>query len=208
MSQPDYTVIGHPRTRALRVLWALEELGLPYRREPVAPRSEEARAAHPSGRIPTLRIEEAGVSATVTDSVAILTYLADRHGGLGHPAGTLARARQDAATQFVTCEMDAALWTLAKHAFVLPEEQRVPGIKETARWEAQRAERELERWLGDGPFLAGDAMTVPDILAAHCVRWAAAAKVPVGSERMRGWARSLAERPAHRRAAGEPAAAG
>lgn len=200
MNEPAYTVIGHPKTRALRVLWAMEELGLPYGHEPAMPRSEEALAADPAGRIPVLRVEEAGGTATIPDSVAILTYLADRHGGLGHPAGTLARARQDAATQFVLCEMDAVLWALAKHAFVLPEDRRVPEAKDSLRWEAQRAERELERRLGEADFLAGDALTVPDILAAHCVRWAVAAKVPTGSERVRAWAGRLAERPAHRRA--------
>jgi glutathione S-transferase len=200
MSQPAYTVIGHAKSRALRVLWAMEELGLPYAHVPALPRSEEARAADPAGRIPSLRIEEDGETATLTDSVAILTHLADRHGGLGHPAGTLARARQDAATQFVVSEMDAVVWALAKHAFALPEERRVPAVKDTLRWEAQRAERELETRLGDRPFLAGDALTVPDILAVHCLGWAAAAKVPVGSERARAWAAALAERPAHRRA--------
>lgn len=201
MSHPTYTVIGHSRTRALRVLWALEELGLPYGHTPAAPRSDEARASHPSGRIPVLAVEEGGEATSIPDSVAILTHLADRHGGLGHPAGTTARARQDAATQFVVCEMDAPLWTLAKHAFALPEARRVPAIKETARWEVRRAERELEEWLGDAPFLSGDAPGVPDILAAHCVLWAVAAKVPEGPPTVRAWAASLADRAAYRRAA-------
>lgn len=207
MTEPAYTVIGHPQSRALRVLWALEELGLPHRRVPAKPRSDEARAADPEGRIPVLMVEEDGDTTALSDSVAILTYLADRHGGLAHPPGTLARARQDAATQFVVCEMDAIVWALAKHAFVLPEERRVPAIKDSLRWEAQRAEAELERRLGEGAFLAGDALTVPDILAAHCVLWSAKAKVPVGSERIRRWAASLMDRPAHRRALAEPAAA-
>ena len=201
MSEPDYTVIGHAASRAMRVLWALEELGLPYDHVPAAPRSEEARAASPDGKIPALRVREAGSEAVLTDSVAILTYLADRHGALTHPPGTSARARQDAATQFVVCEMDAVLWALAKHSFVLPEERRVAEVKDTLRWEAGEAERALERRLGGGPFLAGDALTVPDILAAHCVGWAVKAKVPPASERVRDWAAGLRGRPAHARAA-------
>lgn len=204
MSEPAYTVIGHPKTRAMRVLWAVEELGLRHRREPVQPRSEEARAAHPSGRVPALRVEEGGETTTLVDSAAILAFLADRHGALTHPPGTLARARQDAAMQFAVCEMDAVLWVLAKHGFALPEDRRVPAIKETARREAQRAERELQTLLGDGPYLAGDAFTIADIMAAHCVRWGVLARVPVGSQRVRDWAAALAERPAYRRAAAEP----
>ena len=201
MSEPRYTVIGHAASRAMRVLWALEEMGLPHDHVPALPRSAEARAADPEGKIPALRVGEGGSETVLTDSVAILTHLADRHGALTHPPGTLRRARQDAATQFVVCEMDAVLWTLAKHSFVLPEERRVPEVKDALRREAGEAERALERRLGEGPFLAGEALTVPDILAAHCVGWAIAAKVPPGSERVRDWARGLRERPAHRRAA-------
>ncbi len=198
---PGYTVIGHAGSRAMRVLWTLEELGLPYDHVPAQPRSEEARAAEPDGKIPALRVREAGGEATLTDSVAIVTYLADRHGALTHPPGTLMRARQDAMTQFVVCEMDAVLWALAKHSFVLPEERRVPQVREALRWEAGRAERALERRLGERAFLAGETLTVPDILAAHCVGWAVKAKVAPASERVRAWAAGLRERPAHARAA-------
>ena len=201
MSQPEYTVIGHPQSRAMRVLWALEELGLSYALVPAKPRSPEALAADPSGKIPSLEVAEGGERAVLSDSVAIVTHLADRHGGLGHPAGTLARARQDAATQFVVCEMDAVLWALARHSFVLPEERRVAEVKDSLRWEAQRAELALERRLGDDGGLAGEAPTVPDLLAAHCLSWAEAAKVPVGSERARAWGAALRRRPAFLRAA-------
>ena len=98
--------------------------------------------------------------------------------------------------------MDAVLWTLAKHSFVFPEERRVPEIKDSLRWEAGRAERELERRLGGGDWLAGEAMTVPDLLAAHCVGWAESAKVAPGSERARAWAAALRRRPAYARASG------
>ena len=200
-AEPRYTVIGHAGSRAMRVLWALEELGLPYAHDPALPRSQEARAASPDGKIPALRVADGDGEATLTDSVAILTYLADRHGALTHPPGTLMRARQDAMTQFAVCEMDAVLWALAKHSFVLPEERRVPEVKDALRWEAGRAERALERHLDGRAFLAGEALTVPDILAAHCVGWAVKAKVPPTSERVRAWAASLRERPAHARAA-------
>ena len=197
---PDYTVIGHGESRAFRVLWTLEELGLPYAHVPALPRSAEALAADPSGKIPVLQVSDGDGEATIADSVAIVTYLADRHGALTHPAGTLARARQDAATNFAVCELDAVLWALAKHSFVLPEERRVPAVKDSLRWEAQRAEQALAERLGDAPFLAGDALTVPDILAAHCVGWAVKAKVPPSSDRLRSWAAALRERPAFRRA--------
>ena len=202
MGDPDYTVhrpCRQPRDGACCGCW--RSWACPTRTSPPTPRSEEAVAASPEGKVPVLRVAEAGETATLTDSVAIVTYLADRHGALTHPPGSLGRARQDAATQFVVCEMDAVLWALAKHAFVLPEERRVPAAKDALRWEAGRAEEALERLLDGAPYLAGEALTVPDLLAAHCVGWAIKAKVPPGSERVRAWAAALRERPAYARAA-------
>lgn len=89
-----YTVYGAVRSRAFRVLWLLEELGLDYSHVPAGPQSEEIRKISPLGKIPVL-VEG---DAVLRDSTAILTYLADKHGGFTHPAGTIARAQQDAWT--------------------------------------------------------------------------------------------------------------
>ncbi len=62
----------------------------------------------------------------VFDSVAICQFLADRHGHLTFKAGTIERAHQDSFTQFAVDDIESALWTAAKHTFVLPEEYRVP----------------------------------------------------------------------------------
>ena len=58
------------------------------------PHSEQVLARNPSGKIPVL----VDGGTTVTDSTAIMTYLADRHGRLTFPAGTVERARQDGYT--------------------------------------------------------------------------------------------------------------
>ena len=70
-------------TRAVRIAWALEELGLAYEIEPYklgdpAMRSAEFREISPLGRVPVLddgdiRIKESG---------AIMEYLLSRHGSL------------------------------------------------------------------------------------------------------------------------------
>ena len=83
-----YTVIGGTKSRAFRVMWMLEELGQPYTLNPAAPRSEEARKYNPSGKIPAL----VDGDEVLTDSLAIMTYLADKHGALTAPAGTPERA--------------------------------------------------------------------------------------------------------------------
>lgn len=58
-----YTVYGSVRSRALRVLWALEELGQPYAVVHAPPRSEAVCALNPSGKIPVMTVD--GVTLTV-----------------------------------------------------------------------------------------------------------------------------------------------
>ena len=81
-----YQVVGTIRSRAFRVLWMLEELGEPYEHVPAQPRSEQASEVNPAGKVPTL--VDNGVA--ITDSTAIIQYLADKHGALTFPAGTIA----------------------------------------------------------------------------------------------------------------------
>ncbi len=191
-----YTVIGHPRTRTLRVLYALEEIGLDYVVDPLTPRSDAVVALNPSGKIPVLMTDE----GPIADSVAIMTYLADKHGQLTHPAGTYARARQDAMTQFLVAEVDAALWTYAKHTFALPEDLRIPEVKPTAKKEFAHAMSLVERMKADRPFLAGDRITVPDMILCQCTGWAMRAGFDLPDGDFGDWLKGLARRPAMRRA--------
>jgi glutathione S-transferase len=192
-----YTVIGTVKSRALRVLWMLEELGQPYDHIPASPRSEDARRHNPSGKIPALLVD----GQAITDSVAIMTYLGDRHGALTHPAGTLDRARQDAFTNLINDEFDAILWMAGRHSFVLPEEMRLPAIKESLRWEFDRSQTRLGDTLGDKPFLMGDTITIPDLVLAHCMRWAGNANFPVTDDRILAHRDRMLARPAFARAA-------
>lgn len=186
-----YKVIGATKSRAFRVLWALEELGQPYEHLPAAPRSADALAYNPSGKVPAL----VDGDDVLTDSVAIITYLADKHGALTAPAGTPERARQDAITLWLIDEFDAILWSAAKHSFILPEEQRMPEVKELLKAEFSASADILASRL-DGPFLAGDTLTVPDIVACHCLNWAVGAKFPRVDDKLFAYAKALRERPA------------
>lgn len=191
-----YTVIGPVKSRAMRVLWMLEELGQDYDHISAAPRSDEAREFNPSGKVPALLDGD----VVLTDSMAIITYLADKHGKLTAPAGTPERARQDAMTFWLIDEFDAILWAAAKHSFVLPQEQRLPAVKETLKAEFSASADQLAAKL-DGPFLMGDHITVPDILTCHCLNWAVGAGFPRVDERLFSYGKNLRQRPAFQAAA-------
>lgn len=189
-----YQVIGTPFTRAFRVYWMLEELGVEYEFLPYKPASAEMKAVNPSGKVPALKVD----GVLLTDSCAIMSYLADKHQALTYPAGTLERARQDALIHQINDELDAVLWTAARHTFVLPEEKRVPEVKDSLRWEFERnCERIADALTGE--FLMGDQMTIADILLAHCLNWASNAKFNIPRKELLDYRKRMISRPAFKR---------
>ena len=193
-----YEIIGSPTSRAFRVMWMLEELGEPYTVRKEQPRSEAVMALNPSGKVPVFIDGD----AVITDSTAIMTYLADKHGALTFPAGTIERAKQDALTHCILDEIDAILWTAARHSFILPEEKRVPAIKDPLMWEyARNISRLMEHM--DGPYLMGETFTLADIILAHCGSWARAAGFPTDNARFVEYIKACRARPAFQKLTGK-----
>lgn len=198
-----YNVIGAPRNRTFRIIWMLEELGEPYERTPVKQHTPEVMKYSEIGKLPVLVDDGQGIS----DSAAILTYLADKHAKMTAPAGTIARAQQDAVTFQVLDDLESIIWIATRHGFILPEERRCPDLKDSAKWEWAKNLKGLEKRF-KGPFVMGDEMTVPDILLTHTLSWGAGAKFPVESDLLRDYGKRMRERDAYKRAvASEDAAA-
>lgn len=154
---------GH--TRDLRVLWALEEMQLPFEiagmDHPAHDLNTEAyRRLSPFEQIPA--IDDDGL--VVSESAAILVYLAKKSGRL-MPADLAGEAQVMrwcfAAMNSIEMPLLALMvldWTAdgscGKHREFL------------AGWVDMRLAN-LERWFADREFVATDAFTVADILMAH-----------------------------------------
>jgi len=190
-----YTVLGSTKNRTLRVIWTLEELGVTYDQVVGDPGSAEVKALNPTGKVPALIVE----GEVLPDSVAIMTFLSDRHNALTFPAGSVERLRMDGHIQFLLEEFDSLLWVAAKNSFINPVDQRAPEVKFVLKWEFERSLKRLEeRLLGE--FLMGDAFTIADILAVHCLNWAFTAKFPDASEALKAYAKRCRGRDAYKRA--------
>jgi glutathione S-transferase len=174
-----YTVIGSPKTRALRVMWMLEELGQPYVMDPMPPGDARVEEINPSRKVPVLKDGD----DYVIDSVAICQYLADRHGRLTFKAGTIDRAHQDSFTQFAVDDIELPLWVLAKHTFAIPKEYRVPDVKRACAFDFARAMNALSERLGTKTYVMGEEFTVPDLLIGHLGGWATSVgfEIPEGT---------------------------
>ncbi|KAM0756554.1 glutathione S-transferase family protein [Meredithblackwellia eburnea MCA 4105] len=87
MKPPRITVHWLDNSRAQRILWLLEELGLYYeveyyKRDPVtfgAP--PELRKVHPLGKSPVVTIEEGDKKFTLAESGTIVEFIIERYGG-------------------------------------------------------------------------------------------------------------------------------
>lgn len=156
--------IAHGNTRDLRVLWALEEMGLPY--EIVGmdhPRhdleSDAFRAMNPFGQLPV--IDDDGI--VVTESGAILLYLARKSGKL---------MPQDLAGEAQVLRWSFAALTSVEPPLLTAWFVGMTGGKESkahaalSQWGAMRL-GQLDGWLARRTYIATDDFTVADILMTH-----------------------------------------
>ena len=158
-----------PRSRSTRVLWLLEELGVPFELTVIerdVKQTPEYRALHPLGRAPVLE-EEGG---PVFESAALILHLADQHldAGLIAPLGSHERALQYQWCFFGMTELESALMDIARQLW---DESREPdlGIVERATARFMKASAVVEAVLGDGDYLVDDTFSVADIVVGSVI---------------------------------------
>jgi glutathione S-transferase len=160
--------IGH--TRDLRVSWALEELGLPYRVRALdlqggELRSEAYTRISPFQQVPA--IDDDGF--VLTESGAIVLYLAEKAGRL-MPAEPRGRAE---VTRWCFAALTTLEPTLMQIAFIDAGVETDADAPQRRGVYVERAGRWLggmERRLSGRPYLAGEDFSVADILLTTVLR--------------------------------------
>lgn len=187
-------VFGRVKSRTFRVVWFLEEAGIPYDLKEIAPRSEDAKKVYKNGKIPFI-VDDHNV---ISDSVAILTYLSDKNKVFTHSPGSIERAKQDAITFRILDEFEALLWVAAKHTFILPTEKKVPDIINILKWEFTRNQEKFIDEFTMNNFSCGERFLVPDILLVHCLVWAESMNFSI-CDSLTKYVDRLKERPAYQK---------
>ncbi|WP_342379549.1 glutathione S-transferase family protein [Myxococcus stipitatus] len=186
-------------TRDLRVLWALEELGLPYQVHGVDHPSGELRGdaflrMNPFAQVPVL--DDNGF--VLTESAAILLYLAEKTGRL-IPSELEGRAQVTrwcfAALSSVELPLSQLLMVDLLGASDPTGAQRRPGLVKYS----ERVLGALEDWLGSRAYLVGEAFTVADILMATVLREVRNAGVLEGFPKVSAYRVRCESRPAWQR---------
>ncbi len=160
-------------TRSIRVRWTLQELGVEF--EPVTVnmlagenRGPEFLAINPAGKLPAL----VDGDLVLTESVAIVLYLAEKYPEKLIPADLKQRAEHYRWLLFTTTELEQPLWRIARHTNVYPEDMRLPADVTIARREFQDMAAILEKHMQGRQFLVGDRATVADFVAGYTLDWA------------------------------------
>lgn len=188
---------GTPPTRALRVLWLLNELEIEC--EVVTLNmgigehsSPEFLALNPAGKIPVL----VDGDVVLTESSAIPLYLAEKYPAKGLIPGSLAdRAQMYRWIFFLATETEQPLWRMALHTRIYPEEERLPQEIEHAMRDGKAAIAVLEKHMQEREFLAADRLTVADFNAAYTLDWANEAGLLGDAPKLRAYINAMYARP-------------
>lgn len=184
---------GTPPTRALRVIWLLNELGLEYELLAVdllqgENQQQDFLALNPAGKVPVL----VDGSLVVSESAAIQLYLAEKYPQAGFiPEAVEDRAQMYRWIFFLVTEIEQPLWRIVRHSLIYPEEKRLPQDIELARQECVEMVAVLERHMEEREFVVADRLSVADFNAAYTLDWANEAKMLDGTPRLREYLRSM-----------------
>lgn len=167
------TVFGEGR--GFRVVWLLEEMGLPYRLRDVdlmagVENDPEFLAINPAGFIPALQDGD----VTMVESIAIMEYLTARYGPT-----PLAPAPHDPAfplyQQFLHLG-EAGLMGFLFMAFadnvLAPEDKRHSWTGSYAMELFESRRGLVARQLATSPYMAGEAFTATDISVTYALEFA------------------------------------
>jgi glutathione S-transferase len=202
-------------SRSQRVLWLLEELGVPYeivryQRQPDMRAPAELRAIHPLGKSPVITDN----GNTIAESGAIVEYLVDSYGEgrLIPPPKTPERLRYTYWLHYA--EGSAMPPLLLKLVFDKIETSPMPFfVKPIAKGISAKVKKAfidpqikthfdfMEAELGKSPWFAGQDITAADVQMSFPVEASAArGVVGAGRPKLLEFVNRIHERPAYKRA--------
>ncbi len=160
-------------TRSLRVRWALQELDAEFEFVPINLLAGENRhpdflSLNPAGKLPVL----VDGDLVLTESAAIVMYLAEKYGAKGlMPTDLSERAQAYRWSMFSVTELEQPLWRIAKHSFLYPEDKRLPEDITLAKEDFTAMAAILNRHMDGREFIVGDTISIADCITAYVLDW-------------------------------------
>ncbi|MEM7217272.1 MAG: glutathione S-transferase family protein [Pseudomonadota bacterium] len=164
------TLYGVSGSRAIRSIWAIEEVGIDYEHVPTHffndSKTEDYLAINPNGRIPTLQDDGPDGPITLCESMAINLYLAKHYGGDLYPATAADEALAWQWSVWAISEIEPLQMQIVVQKLFTPEEKRNPKVIAGAEKGLRRPLGVLDAHLAKRDWLLGDAFTVADLNVA------------------------------------------
>jgi glutathione S-transferase len=192
---------GNPKSRAMRCLWMLEEMGEPYQLVDKTTRADDLQSAeylalNPNARIPTLIDGD----LVLWESMAINLYLAQKYEGPMHCLSPEVLGLAAQWSFWAMLEMEGLLLDLMQHRAVLPEFARDASNAERDELLLQRPLGVLKSKLAASGHLAGGSFTVADLNVASILVWGKMGRLNLSAHAdVKGWLDSCLARPAYSR---------
>jgi glutathione S-transferase len=184
-------------TRSIRVRWTLQELGADFEAIRVnllagEHQRPEFLKINPAGKIPVL----VDGDRTLTESVAIVLYLAEKYSDKGlMPASLNERAQVNRWLLFAANELEQPLWRISRHTALYPEEQRLPADVALAGGEFKAMASVLEKHMQGRQFVATDSVSVADFVMAYTLDWGNEDKLLDGCPQLLEYMKRMYARP-------------
>ncbi len=188
-------------SRSQRVLWLLEELGLPYEikayqrdaQTRLAP--PELAAVHPLGKSPVITDGD----RTVIESGAIVDYIVRRHGG-GRLQPDPASADYDVYQQWLHYSEGSAMLPLMLNLYVSRLGEAGAPLHPRITSEIANHLGYVDRSLAGRAFMVGDAFSGADVQMSFVGEIAGVYGLRGSYPDLDRWIRAMQARPAYRRA--------
>ena len=183
--------------RDLRVRWALEEAGMPYREMLIGPDDQSTpayRALQPFGQVPA--IESDGLK--LFESGAIVLHIAEQADVL-MPSDANGRARTRAWVFAALNSVEPAVQSLAEIDLFRAGEAWAAAGRPTAVEAVQKRLDAVESWLGGRDYLE-DRFTAGDLMMTTVLRILRHTDIVSGRAALRAYQERCEDRPAFRKA--------
>jgi glutathione S-transferase len=192
------TLYGVPRSRTMRCLWMLEEVGVPYENVPTHfatgdVTKPEFLKINPNAHIPALVDGE----VTLFESLAINLYLARKYGKALWPTTPEDEGRAYQWSIWAMTEAEEPALAALLHTIFLPADQRDPKKAADGVQRFQKPLGVLNGALAGRDYLLGSQFTVADLNVASVVGWAPMAGIDLSvAPNAQAWLMRCNERPA------------
>ena len=167
-----------PRSRSLKVLWTLEELGVSYDSVKVdlLTANKNSESPHPFGKVPYLVDGDISIGETL----AICIFICEKYRGESlYPSDPLEKSLVNTWVSFAITDLESCVWGLLKQLLFISEDKRNSAIVSNLRDEVSKAIAQIKidphkKWI------ASDTFSLADIFMSQTLQWAKYCGVDLG----------------------------